>query len=303
MENRTHTRKEQAIGTILLLITATVWGFAFVAQKVSMDSIGPFTFNSTRYLLGCLVLIPFVIISQKKIKTAAQPSKNPDLKYTLLGGAVCGFILAVSSALQQIGIQYTSIGKTGFITTLYIFFVPLIGIFFKRMPSLRIWICVVIAVIGFYVLCMSESFSLAYGDTIVLLCAIGFSFHIIAVDHFVLRISGVTLACLQFFFASIISGIAMLITERPSMESIIAAAVPILYAGCISAGVGYTLQVLGQAMVSPARASLLMSLESVFSVIGGFLLLHEMLSLRELVGCAIVFIAVVLAQTGGTSEA
>lgn len=293
-----YSRKDQIVGTIMLLTAAIVWGFAFVAQKVSMDAIGPFTFNGTRYLLGCVSLIPIIMIRSKQgITSSSEDGKTP-LKYIIIGGIVCGAVLFVASSFQQIGIQYTTVGKAGFITTLYIFFVPLYGIFRGHFPKIRIWISVVIAIAGFYLLCITEEFTLAFGDSLELICAALFAVHITVIDHFVKRIDGVVLSCLQFLFAGIISLVAMIFTEQASLTDLRLALVPILYSGLASVGIGYTMQILGQSKVPPARASLLMSLESVFSVVGGFLLLHDKMTIRELAGCAIVFAAVVLAQLG-----
>lgn len=284
--------------SLLLLLTATIWGFAFVAQSVSMDYIGPFTFNAARNLIGAVVLLPFIALNSRKAKKEGNVENNPqENKVLLVGGVCCGVLLAIAGNLQQFGIQYTTVGKAGFVTAMYIVLVPILGIFLKKKAGIRIWIGVAIAVLGLYLLCMTDgSFSFQKGDMLMLCCALFFSFQILAVDYFVPKVNGVKLACLQFFVCALVSAIGMFITETPNFTMIAQAWMPILYAGVLSCGVGYTLQIIGQRGMNPTVASLIMSLESVISVIAGWLLLSQKLTERELIGCAFMFGAIVLVQ-------
>ncbi|MDD7178212.1 MAG: DMT family transporter, partial [Lachnospiraceae bacterium] len=233
-----------------------------------------------------------------KLKSPEERTRaaQMDRKTLLAGGVSCGVILCLASNAQQIGIQYTSVGKAGFITALYIVIVPILGIFLKRRCGWKVWVSVLIALIGFYLLCMVGGFSLERGDVWLLMCAVLFSFHILIIDHFSPMVDGVKMSCIQFFTSGLLSGIAMLVTENPDIANILAAWVPILYAGVLSSGVAYTLQIVGQKNYNPTVATLLLSLESVFSVLTGWVVLHQKLSVRELCGCVLIFIAVILAQ-------
>ena len=218
-------------------------------------------------------------------------------KTLLLGGISCGTFLGVATNLQQIGIMTTSVGKAGFLTALYIVLVPIAGIFFKKKCPPTVWVGVICSFIGLYLLCMTGgSFALATGDLLLLGCAVVFTGHILVIDYFAPKVNGVWMSCIQFFTAGIISAVPMLLTETPTWENIFAAKLPILYAGVMSCGVAYTLQILGQKNYNPTVAVLILSLESCFSVLGGFLILHETLSARELCGCALMFAAIILAQ-------
>ena len=277
---------------LMLLTTALIWGVAFVAQSVGMDYIGPFTFNCVRSLLGGLVLLPCIFLLDRLDggKAAAQ-KKGP-----VLGGVCCGVVLAVASSLQQIGIAHTSVGKAGFITALYIVIVPLLGLLGGKRVGGRIWAAVALAVAGMYLLCITESFTIGLGDLLVLLCAFCFSIHILVIDHFSPNVDGVRMSCIQFFTAGILCGVPMLLFESPNLTDICAAWAPIAYAGIMSCGVAYTLQVVAQKHTDPTVASLLLSLESVISVLAGWVLLGQALSPRELTGCALSFCAIILAQ-------
>ncbi len=279
--------------SLILLLTATIWGVAFVSQSVGMDYVGPFTFNGIRSLLGAAVLIP-VIFLLKKMREKEE--KTEDRKTLFTGGICCGVILAVASSLQQFGIQYTTVGKAGFITAMYIILVPLFGFFLKKRVGLKVGISVVVAVAGLYLLCMTESLHPEAGDVLVFLCAIVFSFHIMVVDHFSPLVDGVKMSCVQFLTCGILCSVCMFLFEKPELSMILAAWKPILYAGVLSCGAGYTLQIIGQKGMNPTVASLIMSLESVISVLAGFVLLQEVLSARELLGCVLMFGAIILAQ-------
>ena len=285
--------------SLLLLLTATIWGVAFVSQSVGMDYVGPFTFNAARSLIGAAVLVPCIALLkkiQKKEEGPKEVHKKEDERTLLRGGICCGVILAVASSFQQFGLLYTTVGKAGFITAMYIILVPLLGIFAGKKVGLRIGISVVIAVAGLYLLCMTESLRLEAGDILVLLCAVVFSVHIMVIDHFSPLVDGVKMSCIQFLICGILCGICMFLFEAPKLSMILAAWKPVLYAGVMSCGVAYTLQIVGQKGMNPTVASLIMSLESVISVLAGFVLLHEVLSRRELFGCVLMFAAIILAQ-------
>lgn len=282
---------------ICLFLAALIWGFAFVAQSVGMDYIGPFTFNGIRSILGGVVLIPVALICLKaEPKKEKRADKKEERKIVLAGGVVCGFIMFVATSLQQIGIQYTQAGKAGFLTALYVVIVPIISIFIGKKVHKKIWLCVALAVGGMYLLCISGTMTIGMGDILVILCAVAFSVHILAVDYFVERMNGVLLSCLQFLISGAVALVCMAVFEEPSLQAILDAKAALLYAGILSCGAGYTFQIVGQKGVNPTVASLILSLESVFSVIGGWLLLHEVLSPREITGCIIMFAAIVIAQ-------
>lgn len=288
---------------ILLFITAVIWGVAFVAQSAGMDYVGPYTFNAVRCLLGGIVLIPCVFFltrsakkEQKKDGTASKMPVMDRPKDLLIGGLICGFMMFVSTTLQQVGIAYTTVAKAGFITALYIIIVPILGIFLKRKAGLKIWISVVIALVGLYLLCMKGNLSLSKGDFLILICSICFAIHIMVVDHFTEKVSGTKLSCIQFLFAGALSSVLMFLFEEPHWADIGAAWLPICYAGILSCGVAYTFQIIGQRGTDPTIASLILSLESVVSVLAGWILLGETLSPREILGCVLMFGAIILAQ-------
>lgn len=292
-------QKEKIRNSILLLLTAVIWGTAFVAQSVGMDYIGPFTFNAARFLIGGTVLIPLIVYRSKKnplLKNQTLEEKRKNHKTAWIGGVCCGIALCGASLLQQMGIQHTTVGKAGFITTLYIIIVPLIELFFGKKIAKKIWLGAVMAVIGLYLLCINENFSIGKGDFLILVCAILFAIHILIIDHFSPKADGVVLSAIQFFVSGFISVIGAILVENPNPAAMLDAIVPILYAGVMSCGVAYTLQVIGQKNISPTVASMILSLESVISVLAGWIILGEALSAKEIVGCVIVFMAVVLVQ-------
>ncbi len=289
--------KKQAISAAELLLTAFIWGVAFVAQSVGMDYIGPFTFNCIRSLIGGVVLIPLVWILGKKNRADKTAKETTEYKKnTVTGGICCGICLCAASCFQQFGIMYTTVGKAGFITALYIIIVPILGIFMKKRVAPIVWASSIIAVIGFYMLSISGQVSISKGDILVLVCAVLFSVHILVIDYFSPKGDGVTISCIQFITCGILCGILMVVFETPQMRDILAAYLPILYAGVMSCGVAYTLQIVGQKNMDPTVASLILSLESVFSALAGWLLLGQGLSRKELIGCSLVFVAVLLAQ-------
>ena len=286
----------------LLFLAAFIWGVAFVAQSVGMEYVGPFTFNGCRFLLGGLVLTPFALMREKKYQktkvyqkmTVQEKEKNK--KITIVGGLCCGIAICIASTFQQVGMLYTSVGKAGFITALYIVLVPVLGIFLKKKVTPMVWAGVVLAAIGFYLLCITETFSVNFGDMLIFLCAVCFSFHILIIDYFAPKADGVALSCIQFWFSGIVSMGIALCRETLEMDAIFMAGLPILYAGIMSCGVAYTLQIIGQKNMKPTIASLILSLESVISVLAGWIILHEVLTGRQMWGCILVFAAVILAQ-------
>lgn len=296
---------------IMLLITAIIWGSAFVAQKAGAV-LEPFTYNGIRMLIGGLVLIP-VIFAFSKInkpdpstlkKTEAE--KQAEKKVLILGGISCGVILCIASTLQQFGLYFdTDAGKAGFITSLYIVIVPVLGLFLRKKVRPLIWGCVALGAVGFYLLTMAgkgSGFTLTTGDLFVLVCSVAFSCHILIIDHFSPKCDGIKLSCIQFLTAGIIGIICMFIFETPVWADILDCWLPIMYTGVMSSGIAYTLQVLGQKHAEPTVASLIMSLESVFAVLFGVLLLGESFRFIEIVGCIVIFTAVVLAQLPSKEE-
>lgn len=282
-------------GNLLLLLTAMIWGAAFVAQSVGMDYVEPFTFQACRSLLGSLVLLPVIAVMDRR-GNAKKPSNAAERKHLLLSGLLCGLFLFTACSLQQLGIQYTTAGKSGFITSLYIILVPLLGLCMKKKVRAWIWGSVALALAGLYLLCGGDLSSIGKGELLTLGCALAFSFHILFIDRVSAEVDGVRLSCIQFFVMAAISAVVMFAAEHPSLENIARCWLPIAYAGILSCGVAYTLQIIGQAYTDPTVASLLMSLESVFSVVFGWLLLGQAMSASELLGCGLVFSGVVLAQ-------
>lgn len=287
-------------GSLLLLLTAIIWGTSFVSQKLGMNYIEPFTFGASRFLLGALTLIPVILIFDRinGKKNVNEKSINLSLnnRNLIVGGILCGCALFFGATFQQFGIVHTTAGKAGFITALYMVLVPIIGMFMGKKTDLYTWIGVIIAVIGLYLLSIKEGFSIGKGDAIVLMGTIFWAIHIITVDRFVNKVDGVKLSCIQFLTAGTLSLIAAFIAEEPKISEIIDCEGPILYSAIMSVGVAYTLQIIGQKYTNPTLASILMSLESVFSAISGAIYLKESMLAREILGCVLVFIAVIIAQ-------
>lgn len=281
----------------MLILTAFIWGTAFVAQSVGMDFLEPFTFNGVRSLIGGIVLLPCIFLIRRINARSGEAEKAEGTRKDLvLGGILCGLLLFAASSLQQIGIVYTTAGKAGFITAFYIVIVPVLGIFLHKRIGWKVWAAVVMALAGLYFLCMTEELTVGKGDLYIFLCALIFSVHILVIDHFSPRVDGVKMSCIQFFTCGIISLIPMFAWETPGVDNLLAGWMPLLYAGVLSCGVAYTLQVVGQKNVNPAVASLILSLESCFSVLAGWLILGEKLTMREFAGCVLMFAAIILAQ-------
>lgn len=285
--------------SLLLFLAACIWGVAFVAQSVGMDYMGPCTFNGIRFLIGGTVLLPLVYVRVKKKKNT--PEELPPA-LTLKGGICCGLAICAASLCQQIGIMETTVGKAGFITTLYIIIVPVFGMFLRKKVPGKVWIAAAVAAVGMYMLCINESFSVSRGDTFVFLCAIIFAVHILVIDYFSPKTDGVALSCIQFYTAGIICTVAAFAVETPTWGQFVSGIVPILYAGVMSCGVAYTLQIIGQKNVEPTVASLILSMESVVSVLAGWVILGQELSSKELAGCVLVFAAVILVQYNGRAQ-
>ncbi len=298
--NRKNTRRY----ALLLVLAAFIWGTAFVAQSMGMDYIGPCTFNAARSFIGSVALLPVIWFFSRR-QGGGQGENGGKKQFWLLdkalliGGAACGVMLSGGSLLQQMGLTSTSAGKAGFLTSLYIIIVPVLGVFLGKRAGFKVWIGVVLALIGAYLLsgaATGEGFSIATGDLLVIISALFFSLHILVIDRFSPHVDGVMLSCVQFFVAGAVSLVFALVFEKPALGDLLPAWGPLLYTGVLSSGVAYTLQIVGQQNVPPTVASLLMSLESVFAAVSGWIVLGQPLSLREMAGCVLVFGAVVLAQ-------
>ncbi len=295
-------RRTEILHTLLLVLTAAIWGAAFVAQSVGAQYVGAFTFLTARSWIGFIFLIPLILIREKPGKrnnTEERKVTKMQKKTLIIGGAVCGIFLFSASAAQQIGIATTSTAKSGFITAMYVVLVPIISIFLGHRPDGKIWCCVILGVIGLYLLCVTGSLSLSPGDSLTLLCALLFSFQILAVTYYTSRLDAVKLAAVEFLTEAILSTAVMLIFEKPVWSDIVLAGPAILYAGIMSSGVAYTLQIIAQRGLSPTVASLAMCLESVFSAIAGWIVLGQTLTVREFAGCLLMFAAIIISQLPG----
>lgn len=297
----------KARNVIILLMTDIVWGIAFVAQSKGGDAVGAFSFNGIRFLIGAAVLLPVIKLLDKMKLTTNRPKNAGDRRTLWIGGICCGLALCAASNFQQVGINMgAETGKAGFLTATYILMVPILGLFLGKKCSLKIWIGVVITLVGMYFLCMSGSFSLQRSDILLLLCALCFAVQILLIAHFSPKVDAVRLSCIEFLVTGVCSCVVMFFTDMGHSVSGIAqwsqaltswsAWIPILYAGIFSSGIGYTLQVVGQNGLNPAFASMVMSLESVVSILAGWILLDQMLDGREIFGCVLMFIAIIIAQ-------
>ncbi|MDR1766186.1 MAG: DMT family transporter [Lachnospiraceae bacterium] len=326
---------KQLKSSFMLLVTAIIWGVAFVAQSVGMDYMGPFTFNAVRFLMGSGAVWVFIWISHKgaaqrgmaktatmdgepKEATAVPGDHGENVEKTygenvakthagrrtvLVGGLCCGAALAFSTLIQQLGIMESTVGKAGFLTAMYIVIVPILRRLGGKKSSPIIWAGVALAVLGMYLLCVKGGMGgISRGDVFLTLGAVGFSFHILIIDYFSPRTDGTVMSAIQFLVAAAVSGIGMVLTETPTFSALWEGRVSLVYAGIMSCGVAYTFQILGQKNMNPVVASLILSLESVFSVLAGWVLLGQRMSARELLGCALMFAAVVLAQVPDTSS-
>lgn len=290
-------------GSIILLLAAIIWGFAFVAQDIAnANNVEPFTLNALRSFVGSFALIPVAAVVSKKKKETLIPKDKKSKKLLLFTGIICGTFLCIAVNFQQFGIAMypydaAASARAGFLTAMYILFVPILGIFLRKKPEFTLWIGVIIAMAGLYLLCFAKGVSGVYsGDLIVLACAVSFSLHILCVDTLGSKVDGIKLSSLQFFVCGILSTILMFCFEKPDINNILAAALPILFLGIMSSGVAYTLQIIGQQYCdNPTLASIAMSFESVFAALGGALF-GDKLSIREIIGCGVMFAAIVIAQ-------
>ena len=289
---------KQLKGVLILLITAFIWGGAFVAQTVGLESVGVFTFSSVRTLLGALVLLPVILVRDRitgvKMTLEERSERWENDKKTIKNGIILGLVFCVACNFQQYALLYSSPGKVAFITAIYIFFVPLLGLFIRKRVPLLTWICVALGAVGLYFLCVNpaELGSINFGDVLALICAFAFAVHILLIERFAQNADGLKLSCVQFAVCGVIGFVLMFIFEEPSVSAILDAAVPILYAGVMSCGVAYTLQIIGQKYTESAMASLVMCMESVFAVLASAILLSERRSARETVGCLVMFVAI-----------
>ncbi|WP_024467761.1 DMT family transporter [Treponema pedis] len=294
--------KNKAAGNAMLILTSFIWGTAFVAQRTGMDYVQPFTFMTGRYVLAFVslgVVAAVIKLTEKKEKILAENEKplcKIKRRNTVLSGLVTGFFLFLGSTFQQTGILYTTVGKAGFITSLYIVIVPLFGVFTGKKIRKLVWIGVVFEIIGLYLLTIKEGFSIGYGDLIIFASSFVWAGHVLSIDYFSKKVDPVYMSFLQFAFCSILSAAAMFIADTPVWSNITAGWFPIFYAGVFSAGIGYTLQMIAQKNTDPTIASLILSLEAVFGAIAGYYFLGEILSIKELLGCAVLFTAVIIAQ-------
>ncbi len=283
---------------LLLLLAAAIWGLAFVAQRVGMEHVGPFTFNGVRFLLGSVSLLPLIFTYRNK----TQPTSAAKPKEAVRAGIFAGLILFMGASLQQIGLIYTTAGKAAFITCLYIVLVPILGIFLKQYVSITTWLSSVLAIVGLYLLCVKESFFISYGDLLQLVGALFWSVHILLIDHYASRINVLKLSFFQFITCGVLSLGTALWFETITLEGLTGALIPILYGGFFSVGIAYTLQVVGQKYSPPSHAAIILSMETVFATIGGFFLLDERLGFQELIGCGLMLSGMLLTQLQGTQS-
>lgn len=293
------TREVKSV--FILLLTAAIWGFAFVAQRVGMQHVGAFTFNGIRFALGSVSLIPVIYFFSKKSKNENSENTNnfeeADLKTTIKSGLLAGSVLFIAASLQQVGLIYTTAGKAGFITSLYIVLVPILGIFLKQKTHYTTWIGALIAVVGLYFLSINESLTIEFGDLLEIIGAFFWAAHIQLIDRFVKNVDAIKLSSVQFAACSVLSLIVAFIFEDVNLGGLTNALVPILYGGIMSAGVAYTLQAVGQKYAKPSHAAIALSMESVFAAIGGALLINERLPAKGYAGCALMLLGMLIAQS------
>jgi len=273
---------------LLLLISALIWGFAFVAQRAGMQFIGPFTYNSIRFAMGGLFLIPF--IKQKNIFVRTE------IKINLKFGIILGIILFIGSSFQQTGIVYTTAGNAGFITGIYVILVPILGLFIGRKTGKGTWLGAILAVCGMYILSVSNNITINFGNFLVLISSIFWAVHVLLIDNFTKKIEPLILACIQFLVSSLLCFFCMLLFEDPTFPAIYAALIPLLYGGFISVGIGFTLQVIAQKKAHPTHAAVILSLEAVFAVIGGIMILNEALKFHTFIGCMLMLTGMLISQ-------
>ncbi|MHC4945301.1 MAG: DMT family transporter [Planctomycetota bacterium] len=283
----------------LLLLAAIIWGFAFVAQRIGMDFVGPFLFNGVRFVLGALVLLPFILRSRRASRSNGESKNSGGSKLPVLGGMLAGLLVFGGASFQQVGLVYTTAGKAGFITGLYVVFVPLLGLFFRQRPGSGTWIGAVLAAVGLYFLSVTESLTIDFGDLLVLCGACIWACHVLVIGWLSPRVDALKLACTQYLVCAALSLTTAVCVETISIDALWQAAWPIFYGGALSVGIAYTLQVLAQKKAPPAHAAILLSLEAVFAALGGWIVLGEILSLRGLAGCALMLFGMLASQLWG----
>ncbi len=290
-------KNKEVKAVLILLLTAAIWGFAFVAQRVGMQHVGAFTFNGVRFALGSVSLLPVIYFFGRKTTENTEQFEEATLKVTVKSGVMAGSVLFIAASLQQVGLIYTTAGKAGFITSLYIVLVPILGIFLKQKTHATTWLGALTAVIGLYFLSINESFTIEFGDLLEIIGAFFWAGHIQLIDRFVKNVDAIKLSSIQFATCSILSMIVAFIFEDVNFVGLSNAIVPILYGGIMSAGVAYTLQAVGQKHAKPSHAAIALSMESVFAAIGGLLLLNEILPARGYLGCALMLVGMLIAQS------
>ncbi|HHZ02138.1 MAG TPA: DMT family transporter [Tissierellia bacterium] len=288
-------KSKEIRAVFILLLTAAIWGFAFVAQRVGMDHVGAFTFNGIRFALGSISLLPVIYFFDRKEKSENE-ELDADFKTTLKAGMMAGSVLFLAASFQQVGLIYTTAGKAGFITSLYIVLVPILGIFLKQKTHVTTWIGAITAAVGLYFLSINEDFTIQFGDLLQTIGAFFWASHILLIDRFVKNVDAIKLSSAQFATCSVLSLITAFIFEDVNLAGIVDALVPLLYGGIMSAGVAYTLQAVGQKHAKPSHAAIALSMEAVFAAIGGMLLLNETLPLRGYLGCALMLAGMLITQ-------
>ena len=283
----------------LLLLTAAIWGFAFVAQRAGMDYVGPFTFNGVRFALGSLVLVPLILRNSKNRNPKGNELTLEDRKVAIFGGAILGITLFAAASLQQVGLVYTTAGNAGFITGLYVVIVPILGLFWRQRSDAGTWLGAFLAAIGLYLLCITDNFTISFGDLLELIGAFLWAGHVLIIAWLSPKMDPLKLACTQFTACSVLSLFTALLVETIVIKSIFQAAIPILYGGVLSVGVAYTLQVVAQQKAHPAHAAILLSLEAAFAAFGGWLILDEILTYRGIIGCSLMLAGMLLSQLWG----
>ncbi len=281
---------------LLLLLTSAIWGFAFVAQRVGMDHIGPYTYNALRFALGSCSLLPLIYLNAKKRSGTHPEIPRGNGRAILNGGLLAGIVLFGGASFQQMGMVYTTAGNAGFITGLYVVIVPLLGLFWKQQPKAGTWLGAVLAAVGLYFLSVTDELTISFGDFLVLISAFFWAAHVLLIGWLSPRMDALKLSSVQFAVCAFFSFLVALVVETFSVDSILAAAVPILYGGLFSVGIAYTLQVVAQRHAHPAHSAILLSLEGSFAALGGWLLLGEVLGLRGLLGCALMLAGMLLSE-------
>ena len=286
-------KKKVIKSDLILLCTALIWGFAFVAQKEGMEHIGPFTFNTLRFFLGSLSLLPFLYFRRKKYNAVPNSKRNIKLWQA---GLIAGIALFLGASFQQIGIKYTSAGNAGFITSLYVIFTPILGIFIGMIPKTRVWVGAILATIGLWLLTVKGDLSVSQGDFLVLICAVFYAVHVHVIGWLSPKFSSYRLALLQFAFAGVLSLLIAPWVESVNLDQLLKAAVPLLYVGILSTGVAFTLQIIGQKIALPSHAAIILSFEAVFAAIGGWLLLQESFTIKGIAGSLLMLLGIIIAQ-------